>query len=105
MADVISSDEYTQMKTWVSDMYSKTKGSAPTIDNITSGSVILAGQAQALQSLLNTAYDALDLGCSSHNTTVKSTNNSSQNNPYDSGGGASHSVYNASVRVHDAGDK
>lgn len=77
MADLIETHEWDQMKAWTQAIYNKTKGSTPTISNITAGSIILASQAKELQNLLTTAYNSyVAVGCSSHNSTVKTSDHS-----------------------------
>lgn len=73
MADIIEKTEWDQMKSWVNSIYYTTQKSYPTISDVTAGGVVLASQANQLQSLLTTAYeDFVDLNCT-HNATVHST--------------------------------
>ena len=78
MADVIEKSEWSTMKSWVQSIYSKTKGTTPSISDPAQGSVMLASQAQELQNLLTTAYDAYSTGCSANYSTNLTTNNGSQ---------------------------
>lgn len=86
MVDIIEKLEWDQMKTWTQSIYKKTMGSTPTISDTTQGGIILAAQAQELQNLLNTAYDNYVVdACSSHNTTVKTMDHTSQYSSHKSG--------------------
>lgn len=79
---VITVNDYNQMKSWVSSIYQKTKGSTPSIPSITQDSVALASQVNTLQSLLNTAYSSyVDLNCT-HNATVKTTHYTGDNSSH-----------------------
>lgn len=79
MANLIETSQWSQMKAWTQSIYDKTMGTTPTISDITAGSIILASQAKELQDLLNTAYDNYStVGCSSHNSTVKTSDHTSQ---------------------------
>ena len=79
---VITVNDYNQMKSWVSSIYQKTKGSTPSIPSITQDSVALASQMNTLQDLLTTAYNSyVDLNCT-HNATVKTTHYTGDNSSY-----------------------
>lgn len=84
MANVIEKSEWDTMKSWVQSIYSKTKGSTPSISDPAQGSVILASQAQQLQNLLTVAYESYTtVGCSSHYGSNYTTDNGSQKSaPY-----------------------
>ena len=95
MADLIETHEWDQMKAWTQAIYNKTKGSTPTISNITAGSIILASQAKELQNLLTTAYNSyVPVGCSSHNSTVKTSDHSTYDT-YAAGNSGKNSVVNS----------
>lgn len=82
---VITVNDYNQMKSWVSSIYQKTKGSTPSIPSITAESVALASQVNTLQSLLNTAYsEYIDLNCT-HNATVKTNHYTGDNSSHENG--------------------
>ena len=119
MGDSIKKTQYDQMKNWVQSIYNTTKGSTPSISDVTQGGIVLASQAQTLQDLLTTAYGSyVSDACSSNYTSVYTTDNDSEHGTYTTVACSSNNSsvnstnkigyvcsHNASLNGHDGGDK
>lgn len=106
MADIVEKWEWDQMKSWTQSIYNKTKGSTPTISNITAGSIVLASQAKELQNLLTAAYSSYKpVGCSSHNSSVQTSNHTSQDSYSAANSGKNVTYYTDYSDAGDGGDK